>query len=179
MNLEEQETLEIISPALKNSLQLKRLLKTEEKVSDKLDSINQSLFNEIDDKFFSSFSPQVKTHSLHPENPFNIDLTKPMTTQASDPNLIFRSDYRMESSSQDTYEEVTSQLEPVPLVMDSCYSHNDFDDNNSISSPHGKQLVHSAESFEQSESDFAFTLFEADPPQHDYETYHNCRLIIT
>ena len=179
MNLEEQETLEIISPALKNSLKLKRHLKTEEKVSDKLESLNQSLFNAIDDKFFSSFSPQVKTHTLHPENPFNIDLTKPLTTQASDPNLIFRSDYRMETSSQDTYEEVTSQLEPVPLVMDSCYSHKDFDENNSISSPHGKQLVHSAESFGLSESDFAFTLFEADPPQHDYETYQNCRLIIT
>ena len=76
----------------------------------------------------------------------------------------------MESSSQDTYEEVTSQLEPVPLVMDSCYSHEDFEDNNSISSPLGNQLVHNAKSFELTEAGLGFSLFESDPPQHDFET---------
>ena len=137
---EEQDTLELCSPMLrKQTLKFnKRLGKTEEKLSDKLDTFRARLSN---DNFFSYFSPQVKTHSLHPENPYNIDLNKPiMAAQSSYPNSIFR-DYSFtqdsfeERCSSSCYEDITSQLEPVPLVMDTCYSGSslfELDSSNSI-----------------------------------------------
>lgn len=82
--LEEQDTLEVYSPTAKKSLKTKRLGKTEEKLSNKLDTFSAG------ENFFNFFSPQVKTHSLHPSNPYNIDLTKPMAVQDSHSNSIFR-----------------------------------------------------------------------------------------
>ena len=82
--LEEQDTLELYSPMVKKSLKTKRMGKTEDKLSDKLDSFSAG------ENFFSLFPPQVKTHSLHPSNPYNIDLTKPMAVQDSHSNSIFR-----------------------------------------------------------------------------------------
>lgn len=122
--LEEQDTLEICSPIVMKSLKVKRLGKTEEKLSDKLDSFSSDLSN-VNDNFISYFSPQVKTHSLHPGNPYSIDLTKPMAAQGSHSSSIFRDHRSFTQGSDDecSYEEITSQLEPVPLVMDSCYSH--------------------------------------------------------
>ena len=130
--LEEQNTLEAYSPTAKKSLKTKRLGKTEEKLSTKLDTFSSC------ENFFNIFPPQVKTHDLHPDNPYNIDLTKPMAVQDSHSNSIFR-DHRSftQDSEECSYEEITSQLEPVPLVMDTCYSHFERDSSNSIGgSPH-------------------------------------------
>ena len=62
---------------VKKSSKTKRLVKTEEKLSDKLDTFSSG------ENFFNIFPPQVKTHSLHPSNPYNINLSKSMAVQDS------------------------------------------------------------------------------------------------
>ena len=54
LQLEEQDTLELYSPMLRKPLKAKRIGKTEEKLSDKLDTFSAGLSN---DNFFSYFSP--------------------------------------------------------------------------------------------------------------------------
>jgi hypothetical protein len=154
LRLEEQDTLELICQDRIQSCQAKRLSKTQSKLSYKFESICKSGLIDMEQNFLSTFSPQVKAHSLHPENPFvNIDVKIEQHQQELEEheknyvcaNLLFNSHRSFtDDSGAGSVDNITSQLSPAHIAMNSCYSHFDKDDsssiqgaNNSVSTPRG------------------------------------------
>ena len=140
MLLEEQETRELFSPARIQSCKERRNNKL---LNKQFTCDNGSLVVSNED-IFSGFSPKPKGHGLHPENPYGLEVDQnyDSTKRVKVGESIFR-DHRSltHDSGEGSYEDITSQLEPVPLVMTSCYSHFGSCSGHSVSTPLGVQEV--------------------------------------